>query len=89
VAEMRREERLEKIRKELQDFEKCLNEAGGNVAVAFDRWLENWRLLGVVEVIGYWVNMGWTEEEVRKELEAIYRLIDEEQSKTENKTEEV
>jgi Skp family chaperone for outer membrane proteins len=78
---MRREERLEKIRKELQDFERCLNEANGNVAVAFDRWLESWRMLGVVEAIGYWVNMGWTEEEVRRELEQMFQLIDEELAK--------
>jgi hypothetical protein len=80
---MRRQERLEKIRSELQDFERCLNEVGGNVAVAFDRWLESYRLLGVVEVIGYWVNMGWTEEEVRRELEQMYQLIDEGLKKTE------
>ena len=84
---MRRNERLEKIRSELQDFEKCLNEANGDVSVAFDRWLESWRLLGVVEAIGYWVNMGWTEEEVRRELEQMYQLIDEELAKI--KTEEV
>jgi hypothetical protein len=84
---MSREERLKKIRSELQDFEKCLNEANGNVSVAFDKWLESYRLLGVVEAIGYWVNMGWTEEEVRKELQAMYQLIDEELNKI--KTEEV
>jgi len=84
---MRRKERLKKIRSELQDFEKCLNEANGNVAVAFDKWLESYRLLGVVEAIGYWVNMGWTEEEVRKELQSALQLIDEELSKI--KTEEV
>jgi hypothetical protein len=84
---MKREERLEKIRSELQDFERCLNEANGNVAVAFDRWLESWRMLGVVEAIWYWVNMGWTEEEVRNELEEVYKLIDEELAKI--KAEEV
>jgi hypothetical protein len=84
---MRRQERLEKIRNELQDFEKCLNEAQGNVAVAFDKWLESYRLLGVVEAIGYWVNMGWTEEQVRGELQSMYQLIDEELAKI--KTEEV
>jgi len=78
---MAREERLKKIKIELQDFEKCLNETNGNVAVAFDRWLESYRLLGVVEAIGYWVNMGWTEEEVRKELQTMYQLIDEELNK--------
>ena len=83
---MRRNERLEKIRSELQDFEKCLNEANGDISVAFDRWLESWRLLGVVEAIGYWVNMGWTEEEVRRELQGMYQLIDEELAKI--KTEE-
>jgi hypothetical protein len=83
---MRRQERLEKIRNELQDFEKCLNEAQGNVAVAFDKWLESYRLLGVVEAIGYWVNTGWTEEEVRRELQAMLQLIDEELAKI--KTEE-
>jgi hypothetical protein len=44
-------------------------------------------MLGVVEVIGYWVNMGWTEEEVRRELEEVYKLIDEELAKI--KVEEV
>jgi glutamate dehydrogenase/leucine dehydrogenase len=38
-------------------------------------------MLGVVEAIGYWVNMGWTEEEVRKELQTMYQLIDEELNK--------
>ncbi|ALG96935.1 hypothetical protein [Hydrogenobaculum phage 1] len=84
---MSRGGRLKKIRSELQDFEKCLNEANGNVSIAFDKWLESYRLLGVVEAIGYWVNMGWTEEEVRKELQAMYQLIDEELNKI--KTEEV
>jgi hypothetical protein len=74
---MSTQERLKKIKKELQDFEKCLNEANGNIAVAFDKWLESWRLLGVVKAIGYWVNMGWTEEEARKELKWMYQLIDE------------
>jgi len=75
---MDRKERLKKIKSELLDFERCLNEAEGNVEVAFNRWLESWRLLGVVEAVGYWVNMGWAEKEVRKELREMYRMIDEE-----------
>ena len=84
---MGRKERLLKIRSELQDFERCLNETQGNVSLAFDKWLESWRLLGVVEAIGYWVKSDWTEEEVRRELQAMLQLIDEELSKI--KTEEV
>jgi hypothetical protein len=75
---MGRKERLKKIRNELTDFENCLDEAKGNVEVAFNRWLESWRLLGVVEAVGYWVNMGWAEEEIRKELREMLRMIDEE-----------
>jgi hypothetical protein len=82
---MKREERLLEIRAEFQDFEKCLDEAKGNVAVAFDKWLEeDWRLLGVVEAIGYWVNMSWTEDKVREELKRIFQLIDKELSKIKN-----
>jgi len=80
---MDRKETLKKIRSELADFEKCLNEANGNVEVAFNKWLENWRLLGVVKTIGYWANMGWKEEEVRKELQEMFQLIDEELAKLE------
>jgi Skp family chaperone for outer membrane proteins len=78
---MKREEKLKKIRNELQDFEKCLNEAKGDVVVAFDRWLESWRLLGVVETIKCWVDMGWTEEKVRRELQEMFQFIDEELAK--------
>jgi hypothetical protein len=84
---MERKERLLKVRSELQDFEKCLEEAQGNISLAFDRWLESYRLLGVAEAIGYWVNMGWTEDQVREELKSMYQLIDEELRKM--KTEEV
>jgi len=38
-------------------------------------------LLGVVQAIGYWVNDGWSEERVRKELGEAIRLIDEELGK--------
>jgi len=78
---MGRVERLLSIKKQLLDFERCLNEAGGDVSVAFDRWLEEYRLLGVVQAIGYWVNDGWSEERVRKELGEAIRLIDEELGK--------
>jgi hypothetical protein len=71
-------QRLLSIKKQFQDFERCLNEANGNVSVAFDKWLEEYRLLGVVEAIGYWVNDGWSEERVRAELQEMVKLIDEE-----------
>jgi len=75
---MDRVQRLLNIKKHLEDFERCLDEANGNLSVAFDRWLEEYRMLGVVEAIGYWVNDGWSEEQVRKELQGMVKLIDEE-----------
>jgi hypothetical protein len=71
-------QRLLNIKKQLQDFEKCLSEANGNVSVAFDKWLKEYRLLGVVQAIGYWVNDGWSSEHVRAELHEMIKLIDEE-----------
>jgi hypothetical protein len=41
-------------------------------------------MLEEVEAIGYWVNMRWTKEEVRKELWENYQLIDEELTKIKN-----
>jgi hypothetical protein len=84
---MKREEKLLKIKSELQDFEKCLNEADGDLAVAFEKWLEKYRLVGVIKTVVYWVNMEWNEEEVKSELQEMYRLIDEDLEKI--KTEEV
>jgi hypothetical protein len=78
---MDRVKRLLGIRKQLLDFERCLDEAEGNVSVAFDKWLEEYRMLGVVEAIGFWVNDGWSEEQVRGEICKIVELIDEELEK--------
>jgi len=75
---MDRVQRLLNIKKQLQDFEKCLDEANGNVSVAFDKWLKEYRLLGVVQAISYWVNDGWSSERVRAELQEMVKLIDEE-----------
>ena len=80
-VEMDRVQRLLSIKKQVQDFEKCLDEAEGNLSVAFDKWLKEYRLLGVVQAIGYWVNNSWSEEQVRKELEGMVKLIDEELGK--------
>jgi len=74
---------LQKIKKDLQDFELCLIDANGNVAIAFDNWLKEHRLLGVLYTVSHWVNMNWNEEEVRRDLQDMYRLIDEEIQKIE------
>jgi len=80
---MDRVQRLLNIKKQLQDFEKCLDEANGNVSVAFDEWFKEYRLLGVAQAIGCLVSDSWSEERVRAELQEMVKLIDEELGKME------
>ena len=78
---MTRKERLEEIRKHLQDFMAYL-ERTGNLEIAFEQWIKDWRPLGLFQglqsLLDKEINV------VRKEVQELLEMIDEELTAVDN-----
>jgi len=67
---------LEKIKKELEDFETILSFTE-DPTEAVMLWLKCWRLAKLFEIIMYWIDEGFSKEKIKEELKLLYEVIDE------------
>jgi len=71
---------LMRVKKDLMDFEACLDRFSDRKE-AYDKWLKEYRLLGVVEVVRSLISQFQGVDDIKRELNVVYRMIEEEIAK--------